>query len=208
MKLDISKFLVENKILSTSELEIEYDLPKDKIEEIWNKLAVYYTEKSKKEFKSEILIEDFYKMLSQAKIENEIAMETFSLVKRNIINLYDSVEAKEPKFNIKRVIHNDIIAILKNRMEELKENIKNEKEVYQKIKKINLDIKIVDRQIRIYTSPFKFITYSQSVQSKEERALSCILKYKNIEFKGCYLIDDFCIVDISSFEGTFKNNNY
>jgi hypothetical protein len=126
-KLDTSDFFVENKIISTSEDGVFYDFPKDKMQTTWDQLSSYYNQKSKEECKSEATIEEFYNQLSYAKLENDIAKETFELENINVVKPYDSIEVKEQKVNIKRIILNDIADILKRRLSELKDNIKIKK---------------------------------------------------------------------------------
>ncbi|ELA42376.1 uncharacterized protein VICG_00474 [Vittaforma corneae ATCC 50505] len=208
MKVNISDFFVENTIVSTTEQDVVYDLPRDKVQEVWDKLSVYYTEKSQEENRSEILVEDFYRLLAHAKVENETAVEAFGLVKRKVLSCYEASDAKEQKVNIKRVILGDVMNILKQRMSELLENIEKEKQIYSRLSMINADVKIVDGSLRVCTTPFSFVTLEQILDDKNE-GLTCILKYKSREYKGhcAYPKGKFCIVDIASLEGTFKRHN-
>lgn len=210
MKVNISDFFVENKIVSTTEQEVVYDLPRDKIQETWDKLAAYYAEQSKEEYKSEMLVEDFHRLLTHAKVENETAVETFGLAKRGVLSCYEASEVKEQKVNIKGVILGDIINILKRRTAELLKNIEDEKEAYSRLRMINTDVKIIDRSLRIYTTPFTFVMHEQLLDSKNKsEGLTCVIKYKRREYRGYCTCpkEKTCVVNTLSLEGTFVKNS-
>lgn len=206
MKLNATKFFTDTRVVSVSEQGIVYDLPKDRIQEVWDKLGAYYTEKTKNEHKSEMQIEDFYRSLALAKGENEAALEVFELVNRGIIECYDATETKDVKFNIKRIVIEGVLKVLKHRMIELHENIENERRTYSKLKDVNKAILIVDGIIRIHTSPFSSVSLDQALNRNECSGLLCIVKYGDMEYKGCFAYppDELLTVDLSTFVRKFE----
>lgn len=208
MGLNLSDFFVENTILSASEQGLVYDLPRDSIQEAWNKLALHYDEKIKEEAKSEILVDEFYRLLACSRVENETAMETFGLVKRGILECYESMETTELRVNIKRVILDGVMVIVRHRLAELRENIQNEADIYGKIRHLAADIKITDRSLRIYPTPLSFITFDCNLLEKKYTGLTCIVRCRDCEYEGHHVenIEEFAGIDVSTLEGTFQKN--
>lgn len=206
MKLDASKFFVENKVLSASEQGVVYDLPRDKIQEAWDKLSARYIEKSREEHKSDILAEEFYRVLVQARVENETALETFELVNKGVITCYEATESKEQKFNIKRLIIGEVLKIFKRRVSELVDNIEREQATYSQMKTINANIKIVDGGLKVYTDPFNFISFEQVLENREKKiGLHCTVRYRNLVYAGYFEAQTDKLFSISpSLLGVFK----
>lgn len=186
MKLDRADFFVENKVISAGEHGVVYDLPQDRTQEAWDKLSAYYTNKSMEENKAEIQLEEFYNLLFRSKAENQNATETFSMIKE-ALGIYDSSETQEQRVNIKATIRLDVLKILEKRLQELQENIKNEQMVYEQLKNINLDIKITNKMLKVYDTPFTSVDFNElTVQKDKVDGLTCIVKFRNIEYIGFY----------------------
>jgi len=209
MKLTTPNFFVENNVVTASEQGVVYDLPRDRIQEVWDKLALYYAEKSKSDYKSEILTEDFYRLLGQAKAENETALETFELVNRGVLGCYEATEAKEQRFNIKRVVISEVLKIIRARLKELHDNIERERVTYNKLKNVDGSIRIVNGELRIYTGPFSFVPADQVLSREKCTGLHCTVKYSSMCYEGYfgYPPEKLLSVDLSAFKGTFRSGN-
>ncbi|KAM0680741.1 hypothetical protein GINT2_001014 [Glugoides intestinalis] len=209
MKLNRSDFFVENKIISAGEHGVVYDLPHDRTHEVWDKLSAYYTKKSMEENKSEIQLEEFYNLLFRAKAENQNAAETLSMVK-GALGIYDSSETQEQKVNIKSTIRLEVLKILEKRLEELKENVKDEQKVYERLKNVDLDIKVVNKTLKIYDTPFSSVDFNEFLeQNDKEDGLTCILKFKDIEHRGFYneiKSNSWLTTDYKRYEGSYIRN--
>lgn len=210
MRINTSEFVVENKILAANENEVIYDMPRQRIEEAWDKLSVFYTEKSLEENKSEVIENEFYIDLINARVENETVMTAYDLIQKNVINRFECLEPKESKSNIKKHILNEVLSILNRGIEELKENIQDESSFYMEMKSINSEIIISDRSIKISTDLLKYIEYEEFCRLKENKdknGLFCSIKFNGIELKGFHSCERFqSVMDCSSFIGnyTFK----
>lgn len=209
MKLNTSDFFVENKVLAASEQGVVYDLPRDRIQEVWDKLAIHYAEKSKSDYRSEMLTEDFFRLLGQARAENETALETFQLLSSGVLACYDATESKEQRFNIKRVVIDEVLKILRCRRVELRENIERERSTYDKLKDLDANIRIVDGVLRLYTTPFNSLPLDQVFNRKNCCGLLCTVKYRNRSYEGYfgYPPEKLSTVDFLTFEGTFRRGD-
>lgn len=206
MKVNTSDFFVETRIIDANENEIIYDLPRQRIQETWDKLSAFYIEKSLEENKVEAIENEFYLDLANAKVENETAMTAFDLINKNIIKKYDCKESKELKSNAKRHILSELLHILTKGIEELKENIRDEEIFYQEAKEINSEIRIFEKSIQIVTNQLKYIDFEEYRKFKKEKSqigLFCSIKMNGIELKGFHSCEEiFTILDCKSFEGT------
>lgn len=114
-------------------------------------------------------------------------MTVHELITKKILKTYECQELKESKSNIKRLILKDVILILKRGINELLENIKDEKNVYSEIKKINSEIKISEKSIQIVNNEMKTINLDEYFKINENRnkmGVFCTIKLNGIKLEG------------------------
>lgn len=187
MKLNISDFTCENEILSTNEFGLIRNDPKPVIEEEWDKLGGYYTLKSLEDKKSEVSEFEFHNSLAFSRLENENALAIGDLCNQKILKEFEQTEFYEESGNIKIFIANQLFQIISNRYEELKRNIADENEAYQKIKALKYESKIMEGQLRIYITPTEFIDNGKELEQDDQQVgLCCRIRIKGMEFAGCY----------------------
>lgn len=211
MKINTYDHFIENNVVSASEEGIVYDLPRNRPQEIWDKLSNYYNTKLSKENTIFIKIDEFFKSLALARIENETMLETFRLSKNSILKSYESVESKEEKVDIRNVIRLETLCILKKRLAELKHNIEKEQKTFRDIKMINNEIVIVGNRLKILTSPFTFVDfkdYQAKMQTETGDGLTCTLKFKDTTIRGFYgSAMRKSVVNFSQYAGVFTRDN-
>lgn len=204
MKINTYDHIVETEIISVTEEGIIYDLPRNKPQEIWDKLSNYYNNKLNKENTTLVQIDEFFKYLALARVENETMLETLRLSKNSILKFYDSVENKEEKVNIKNIIRLETLSILKKRLNELRDNIEREQQTYEDIKMINNEIIIIGNKIKILSSPFTFVDFKDRIQLN---GLTCTLKFNDMMMKGFYDVKK-AVINFSQYVGTFTRQNF
>lgn len=185
MELDISEFAVENEILTANESGVVYDSPRSRIEEAWDRLALYYIQKTSQENKSEITESEFYNCLAHSRVENETAMAVYDLCSKNVLKTYENREYKEERVNIKKHISKELGTILSRRIRELEENVEKESKVFEEIKSHKCEIKASRSQLQIYTGPLDYVEFG-SENCKKSTGLSCKIRFKEVEISGFY----------------------
>lgn len=214
MKINTADFFVENNIVSATEQELVYEFPRNRMQEVWDKLGVYYSNKSKEENKTDLQLEEFYNMLYKAKQENEVAAETFKLMQQTVLKSYPSSEYKEQHVDIKETIRMDVLKILGNRLEELERNIVEEEKVYKQLKEINFDVRVTNQTLRVYTSPFDSVEFKPESEDyaadDQNDGLFCVLKFKDQEYRGFHKTttrNKYEKVDYKKYEGCYESTN-
>lgn len=210
MKINTSEFLVDNKILEANENEVIYDLPRQRIEETWDKLSAFYIQKSLNENETEIIENEFYLDLGNSRVENETAVTTYDLVTKNIIKKYECKEPKEARSNIKKYILGEILSIFRKGIDELKQNIEEEQKFYEEMREINNEIRIFENSIQIATDQYKYIDFEQFIEMKKDKSkigLFCTIKLNGLELKGFHSIAHLkSIPDCKSLEKSYSKN--
>lgn len=137
----------------------------------------------------EKVIGEFFALLSYSKIENENAIVVNDLIGKGTLREYENHKDKMETVNVKKLIAKEICKILDNRLKELKENIKNENSVYYELKSHNGEVKIRNRQLRVYFGPSNYASKDQIYNDENTiNHISCKITYKNFIISGTYSI--------------------
>jgi len=190
MKLNISDYVSENEVLVANEQGLIRDDPKPKIEETWDKLAEYYTSKAIQENTSELAESEFYAALAHARVDNENALAVNELCNKGILREYENTEFKEERANIKVFIAKELLKIVRNRYIELKNSITDENNLFQALKTLKYESRIINNQLRIHITPTRFVEYEKVIGADAETiGLSCKITFKDIIISGFYQVE-------------------
>lgn len=135
---------------------------------------------------------DFFNHLGQAKHENELALVTLDLCRKNVLREENVIETGEEAVNIKRFIIGEVVKIISNRRKELQENIKVEIRGFEELKNLPYECNFDNKQLKICTSPYNHIAYGEQEYFNtvyRTQGLYCTIYYESMILTGFYKPD-------------------
>lgn len=187
MKINSADFPVERRIRFASEDGLVYDDPKSRIEETWDALADYYIKKAEVADAAATRETEFYRCIAQCNVENTTALTVYQLESQQILASYRTTEAQAEDTNIKPYIIGSIRTILENRRRELEENMRTERAIWDKIRSIRQEVRLVDDEVRVYFDSTNYMRLEKAPAAPEHKSkgLSCRICCRGIAI-SCY----------------------
>lgn len=187
MKFNSADFPVEKQPIYASEAGVAYDEPLPHLEETWNHLAEYYTAKAVESNSKLFKESEFYRLLAQARVENETALTAINLTQQGILRPYKIKWFPPQPLSIRPFIVSELRRLLQKRAAELLANMEDEQDVYRQILEIRQEVQFEDGIIKIYTEDGHFVEFGRIPPRSDDRPsfLSCKIACGGFSLRGC-----------------------
>lgn len=174
------------KILFSDESKTVYEDYKSSLEKTWDSLSSYYQQKAMEYQAEHMSKQSLVTKFQAARVELETISTTYKLLKDKVVKCINVRSKTESKINLTKKIVTDASAIIKKKLEMLRDTIQKEKTLCKDIEKYNCAIEngvlkiIIDNNHYIVVEGGKYVYPKKYVP----KGLRCTIVYKEMKFIG------------------------